>query len=66
LATGCVLLVQRLTPNGSRTGQFLYYFYRFGVLLARNALARAALPVASPAEQSLARLIAVQAGQPSF
>lgn len=66
-ANGCLFLVQRFTASGILTGQPLYYLFRFGVLLAVNAPARAALPslpAATPVEQSLARLIAIQAGQP--
>lgn len=68
LANGCLFLVQHFTQYGSLTGQPLYYFFRFGVLLTVNALARAALPslpAAGPAIQSLARLIATQTGHPS-
>lgn len=68
IANGCVFLVQRFNASGVLTGQPLYYFFRFGVLLAVNAAARAALPAlfaASPAEQSLARLITTQSGHPS-
>lgn len=68
VANGCLFLVHRFTASGTLTGQPLYYFYRFGVLLAVNVPARAALPAlpaASPAEQSLAHLIAAQASQPS-
>ncbi len=68
VATGCIFRVQRYNPKGNLTGQPLYYFFRFGVLLAVNASAHAALPAlpaASPAEQSIARLIAAQSGQPS-
>ena len=67
LADGCLFLVQHFTPYGTLTNQPLYYFFRFGVLLAVNTLARAAypsLPAANPAQQSLARLIATGAGHP--
>ncbi|HEX8034344.1 MAG TPA: hypothetical protein VF510_10875 [Ktedonobacterales bacterium] len=68
VANGCLFLVQRFTASGTLTGEPLYYLYRFGVLLAVNAPARSALPAlpaASPAEQSLARQIAVPSGQSS-
>lgn len=68
VANGCLFRIQRFTSSGALTGRPLYYFYRFGVLLAVNAPARAALPAlpaASTAEQALAHLIASQAGQPS-
>ncbi len=68
VANGFIFRVQRYNSKGGFTGQSLYYFFRFGVLLAVNAAARSALPAlpaASPAVQALARVIATQAGQPS-
>ena len=66
-AEGC--LIQGRVWTGQSTGYDppANLLYRFGVLLAANDEAHHAfptLPVADASEQSLARLLAIQAGQP--